>query len=56
MTRTSLLSYSCFFFPLVEVGLLLSAVLVEGIEEGGGGGGGGGAEVEEERPCFSFSA
>ena len=41
MTKTSLLSYSCFFFPLVEVGfvglvVLLAPLLVEGIEEVGG--------------------
>jgi len=38
VTRTSPLSYSCFFFPLVEVGLvelvvLLAALLVGGKEE-----------------------
>jgi len=42
VTKTSPLSYSCFFFPLVEVGLielvvLLAALLVEGIEEEVGG-------------------
>ena len=47
VTRTSPLSYSCFFFPLVEVGLvelvvLLVALLVGGIEEVGG------KEEEEE--------
>jgi hypothetical protein len=41
VTNTSLLSYSCFFFPLVEVGLielvvLLAILLVEGIKEVGG--------------------
>jgi len=41
VTKTSPLSYSCFFFPLVEVGLielvvLLATLLVEGIEEAGG--------------------
>jgi len=41
VTRTSPLFYSCFFFPLVEVGLvelvvLLAALLVGGIEEVGG--------------------
>ena len=57
MTRTSLLSYSCFFFPLVEVGLVElvggdkgeggEEEVVEVVEEG--------AKVEEERPFFSFS-
>ena len=47
MTKTSLLSYSCFFFPLVEVELielvvLLATLLVEGIKEVGG------KEEEEE--------
>ena len=47
ITRTSPLSYSCFFFPLVEVGLielvvLLVALLVGGIKEVGG------KEEEEE--------
>ena len=47
VTRTSPLSYSCFFFPLVEVGLvelvvLLVILLVGGIEEVGG------KEEEEE--------
>jgi len=47
VTKTSPLSYSCFFFPLVEVGLvelvvLLATLLVEGIEEVGG------KEEEEE--------
>ena len=41
ITRTSLLSYSSFFFPLVEVGLvelvvLLATLLVGGTEEVGG--------------------
>ena len=41
VTKTSPLSYSCFFFPLVEVGLielavLLATLLVEGIKEAGG--------------------
>ena len=40
--KTSPFSYSCFFFPLVEEGLielvvLLAALLVEGIEEEVGG-------------------
>ncbi len=69
MTRTSLLSYSCFFFPLVEVGLVVLAVLLATLLVGGNaeeeGGGekeevvveeGVGAKVEEERPFFSFSA
>ena len=72
ITRTSFLSYSCFFFPLVEVGLvelvelvvLLAALLVEGsVEEGEEEGGveefveeEERANVEEERPFFSFSA
>ena len=43
MTKTSFLSYSCFFFPLVEVGfiglvVLLAPLLVEGIKEVGGKG------------------
>ena len=47
MTKTSPLSYSCFFFPLVEVGfvelvVLLASLLVEGIKEVGG------KEEEEE--------
>jgi hypothetical protein len=47
VTKTSPLSCSCFFFPLVEVGLvelvvLLATLLVEGIEEVGGN------EEEEE--------
>ena len=47
VTRTSSLSYSYFFFPLVEVGLielvvLLVALLVGGIKEVGG------KEEEEE--------
>ena len=47
VTKTSPLSCSCFFFPLVEVGLvelvvLLATLLVEGIEEAGG------KEEEEE--------
>ena len=38
MTKTSPLSYSCFFFPLVEIGLielvvLLAALLVGEIKE-----------------------
>ena len=39
--RTSPLSYSCFFFPLVEVGLvklalpLAALLVVEGTKEGG---------------------
>ncbi len=70
MTRTSLLSYSYFFFPLVEVGLVVLAVLLATLLVGGNaeeeGGGekeevvveeeGVGAKVEEERPFFSFSA
>jgi len=41
VVKTSLLSYSCFFFPLVEVGfiglvVLLAPFLVEGIKEVGG--------------------
>ena len=41
MTKTSLLSYSCFLFPLVEIGfiglvVLLAPLLVEGIKEVGG--------------------
>ena len=70
MTSTSLLSYSCFFFPLVEVGLielvvLLATLLVEGIKEVGGkeeeevveGGDNSNEEeqVEEERLFFNFS-
>jgi len=69
ITRTSLLSYSCFFFPLVEVGLvelvvLLATLLVGGTEEVGGreeeeeekeNDEDGGANVDEERPFFSFS-
>jgi hypothetical protein len=63
--RTSPLSYSCFFFPLVEVGLvklvvpLAALLVVEGIKEGGGEEDKveeGGAKVEAERPFFSFSA
>ncbi len=62
--RTSPLSYSCFFFPLVEVGLvklvvpLATLLVVEGIKEGGGEEDEveGGAKVEAERPFFSFSA
>ena len=47
VTKTSPLSYSCFFFPPVEVGLvelvvLLATLLVEGIKEVGG------KEEEEE--------
>jgi len=47
VTRTSPLSCSCFFFPLVEIGLvelvvLLVALLVGGIKEVGG------KEEEEE--------
>jgi len=47
VTRTSPLSCSCFFFPLIEIGLvelvvLLVALLVGGIEEVGG------KEEEEE--------
>ena len=62
VTRTSLLSCSCFFFPLVDVGpvelvVLLATLLVVGAEEEGGTGGEeGGAKVEAERPFFSFSA
>ena len=70
VTRTSLLSCSCFFFPLVEVGLVVLAVLLATLLVGGNaeeeGGGekeevvveeeGVGAKVEEERPFFSFSA
>ena len=53
MTRTSLLSCSSFFFPLVEVGLvvlavLLSTLLVGGNAEEGGEEDKGGEEVEEE--------
>ncbi len=62
--RTSPLSYSCFFFPLVEVGLvklalpLAALLVVEGTKEGGGEEDEveeGGANVEAERPLFSFS-
>jgi hypothetical protein len=61
ITRTSLLSYNCFFFPLVEVELV---ELVGGDKEGGGEEEvveeevveEEGAKVEEERPFFSFSA
>ena len=66
MIRTSPLSYSCFFFPLVEVGLvklalpLAALLVVEGTKEGGGEEEDeveeGGAKVEAERPFFSFSA
>ena len=64
VTRTSLLSYSCFFFPLVEVGLvvlvvLLAVLLVVGGTEVEGGRDEveeGGAKIEVERPFFSFSA
>ena len=64
VTRTSLLSCSCFFFPLVEVGLvelavLLATLLVGRTEEEGGEEEvveKGGAKVEEERPSLSLSA
>jgi len=57
VTRTSLLSCSCFFFFLVEVGLvelvvLLATLLVGGRAEEEEEG----AKVEAERLFFSFSA
>ena len=55
MTRTSLLSYSCFFLPLVEVEEE-EGIEVEGKEEEKEAEEEGGEEEEERGFFFSFSA
>ena len=60
VTRTSFLSYSCFFFSLVEIGLVGLVTLLVTLPVGGAEKEKEreeeGAKVEAERPFFSFSA